>query len=248
MLHVDVDEGAAVAGQPQDRPEPLLGRRQAGLVRERLVVRGQRGGLHAHVDAMQPTQVVALEVVVGRPVAAGVVERHDELLDPGGIPVGLGADHGLLPQHVHRVRAPRPPQLVQAGNGVPGRRADDELPGHPHDVAAGDPCLHPGPQRHTVGEVDAQVQGLGRVNAVEVLGQVAGDVGRVGQRREDVDEAEQLGLEAGPLHGPVHDPIAPPGAPQNPGAPARAQVGDPAGEGDRVALHLGDHGVKVAGC
>jgi hypothetical protein len=247
VLHVHVDEGAPLPGQPEDRPQTLLGRRQPCLPRQRLVVRGQRRGLHTDVDAVQRPEVVALQVVVGGPVAAGVVERHDQLLDAGCVAIGLGADHGLLAQHVDGVRAAPPPQLVQPGDRVAGGVPDDELPGHPHNVAAGDPGLHAGTEGHPVCEVDAQVQGLGGVDAVEVLGQVAGDIGRVGQRREDVDEAEQLRLEPRPLHRPVHDAIAPPGAAEDAGAPRRGQVGDPTGQRDRVALDLGDHGVKVAG-
>jgi len=35
---------------------------------------------------------------------------------------------------------------------------------------------------------------------------VADNLGRAVERREDVDEAEKLGLENGVLHGPVHKP------------------------------------------
>jgi hypothetical protein len=115
------------------------------------------------------------------------------------------------------------------------------LPGHAQDVAPGDASLDPGAQRDAVGEVEAQIEGLGRFRPLEVLGEVAGHVGRPGQRWEHIDEAEELGLERRPLHGPVHDPVAPPRCVEHPGARARTQFGDAAGERDRVPFDLGGH-------
>ncbi len=154
--------------------------------------------------------VVPLEVVVGRPRRGRRAQGLEQLEHPGLVAVGLPAHHGLLAEQVDGGRAARAPERVEPGHRLGRRRADDELLGHPGDVLAGHPRLDGRAEGHPVGEVDAEVERLGHVDAVEVLGQVAGDVLVAVERREHVDEPEQLRLEGGPRHRPVHHPVAPP--------------------------------------
>ena len=82
VLHVEVDVGAPVAGQPQEGAEAGLGLREGVVARKRVVEGGERRRLHADVDARERPEVVALEMVVGRPAPGGVHEDGQKLLDP----------------------------------------------------------------------------------------------------------------------------------------------------------------------
>ena len=68
---------------------------------------------------------------------------------------------------------------------------------------------------------------------------MAHDVDIVVARREDVDEAEERGLEPGLGHGPREHPLAPPAEMEDPRRLGRARLGDPAGERLHVAFVRG---------
>ena len=72
VLHVDVDVHAETAGQLEDRPDARLGTGEADLAGQRFEVGGEGRRLDRHVDAGQRAEVVALEVVVGRPARGRV--------------------------------------------------------------------------------------------------------------------------------------------------------------------------------
>ena len=137
VLHVDVDERAALAGEPQDRPQPLLGPGQAHVAAERLVVGGQRGRLDADVDPGQRAR--------GRRARGGrrapsrrcaEARAVTQLGHPGGVAVGLGGHHRLLAQHVDRERAAAPPQPVcSPSTASSGVAPTMNCCGHAQDVA-----------------------------------------------------------------------------------------------------------------
>ena len=68
VLHVEVHEGPAGLRPPQYRAQTRLGLRQTVGAGQRRVRRRQCGRLDAHVHAGEGAEIVALEVIVGRPV------------------------------------------------------------------------------------------------------------------------------------------------------------------------------------
>ena len=79
------------------------------------------------------------------------------------------------------------------------------------DVAARDGGRDLRAEGHVLGDVEPEVERAGDGHTtVEVLAQVPEDVGVVAAGREDVDEPEQLRLEARMGHRPVEHPLAPP--------------------------------------
>ena len=224
--------------------------RQAELSGQRLEVRRQRRRLDRHVDPRQGTKVIALQMVVGRPVRGRGRQGRHELDDPRRVTVGLGGDHRLLPEQVDGVGAALAPEPLQAVGGLGRRLADDELARHPGDVPAGDGCGEVVAERQVLGHPDPEVEQPWHVGAVEVLGRVAQDVVVVHHRREGVDEPEELGLERWATHRPVHHPVGNRRAPEELRASADAELGEPPGDApDRVLEPLvegtGRHGRTV---
>ena len=121
----------------QDRQQALLGLGHALLLGERRVQRGQRRGLDAEVGPRQGPQVVALEMVVGRPPRGGGEQGAQELVHPRRVAVGLGRRHRLLSQQVDGEGRPRPPQPVQALHRLGRGGPHDELVRHAGDVPPG---------------------------------------------------------------------------------------------------------------
>ncbi len=216
-----------------------MGRGDAVPPRERRVAGGQGGGLDGDGHPGQRADVVALEVVVGGPFGGAAQKCGHQLEDPRRVAVRLGVADRLLPEQVHDEAAPPPPELVQAGEGIGRAGADNELLGHPADVAPGHPGGHGSAERHGVGHANAEVQSAGHVGAVEVLADMAQDVGVAMGGRKHVHEAEQLSLERGVGHGPLEHPVAPPRHPVDARLHALAQLGDPGGQGGHLVIEGG---------
>ncbi len=106
-----------------------------------------------------------------------------------------------------------------------GSESHDELPGHLGDVVTGDGGRRGLAEGDVLSQVEPEVERLGDVGVLEVLLQVAQDVGVAGRGREDVDEAEQLGLEGRVRHGPLEHPLGPPGRLHQAGALLPGQLG-----------------------
>src|SRR5205823_11193769 len=67
-----------------------------------------------------------------------------------------------------------------------------------------------GAEGHVLGESETETERAGHLDAVEVLLEVPQDVRVIVAGGKDVDEAEELGLEARMRHGPLEEPLAPP--------------------------------------
>ena len=230
VLHVEVDERVALGREPQQRSQPPLRLREAVLARERAVQRCEGGGLDADVHARDASAVVELEDVVRRPRAGAVEQRPEQLVDPRRIAVGLLLRDRLLAEEVDGERAPLPPQPVQPFDRRRRTLADDELLGHLEDVPPGDRRRDRVTERHLLREVDAESHEAGSVCSLEVLVDVAEDVGGAGRGREDVDEAEQLRLEVRVGHRPREHALAPPAHVEDAALLSRPELGDPHGQ------------------
>ena len=90
-----------------------------------------------------------------------------------------------------------------------------------------------------LGHLEPELERARHRDPGEVLLEMAHDVDIVAARREDVDEAEERGLEPGLGHGPREHPLAPPAEMEDPRRLGRARLGDPAGERLHVAFVRG---------
>ena len=98
-------------------------------------------------------------------------------------------------------------------------------------------------ERHVLGQSQAQVEHPGDVARLEVLVEMAQDVGIVRRGGKDVDETEQLRLERRMRHRPLEHAFAPPRRVDDPRALPRAQLGDPASQGASLGQTTGDRDI-----
>ena len=246
VLGVEVHEGAAGHRLAEDGPQPGLGLVEPLGPGEGRVAGRQGGGLDAHVHPRQGAEVVELEEVVGRPVRRLGEEGGQQAADPGRVPVGLGVGDRLLAQEVDGEGA-CPPATAGAARPTAsaGPGADDELLRHPGDVAAGDGGRRRLAEGDVVGHVEAEVEHLGDVGPLEVLVQVTHDVGVAGGGREDVDEAEELGLERRVRHRPLEHALGPPRRLDHARLVVAGQLGQLVGDGRRGAVERRRHAPNV---
>ena len=237
MLGVDVDRGRHLSGPQEQRPEPRARLLEALPAGQRAEPGGEGRGLDRDVDPGHRPPGVALEDGFGGPGGRRPGQPLEDLADPLGVAVGFGRGQGLLTEQVDGPRLPGPPQLLQPRQGLGGRLPGDELAGHAVDVAPGGGGRQAGPERDLAADAEAQPQGGGRGAPVEVLPEVAHDVVVVTAAGEDVDEAEQLGLERPFGHGPAEELLAPPRPPEQAGLLLAAGLGDPPGQ--RLDISLG---------
>ncbi len=202
-LHVEVDQRADLGGAAEDRAETLLERGDGVLRIGRVDVGRERGDFDREIEAGQGAlrpevaeagrrllgvelrdRVEDLEVALQEHVGLGVVENGlAEEVDGGG-----EAELGVLPDLLEQVLA-----------GFAG----DELAGHVDDLRLdrrGDEGGGEGGGGKAGLEGGVELDGL----VAEVFLQVADNLGGRVERGQDVDEAEELGLEDRVLHGPLH--------------------------------------------
>ncbi len=199
-LHVEPDLGAPLGCRREDREEALPLGRKAGIDSERSKVRREGRRLDRGRHPRQPPEVIGLEPLVGGPALARAEERLEEAGQPGCVPVRLGVGERVLAEEVDRGSSAPTPHLSHLAGDLAGILADDELLGHPADLAPRDARGDPAPARHHPGQLDRPADELGRRSLVEVLDEVLDRVPVVPHRREDVDEPEELGLELREAH------------------------------------------------
>ena len=208
LLHVEVDQHAALLRRLQDRAQSLHQAADRAFGVDRIGARVQRADLDAHVHARNGAQVIALEACIRGPAGhlrGQVVDQVQVLLLVGR---GFLVAHARLAQQVHaegQAFFPHLPKLGQRSGRVGAR---DELAGHARDLVAhglGHQTL-----RQTA-RLQAKVKARRRLHAR--LGQVVHQmlVHRVGgaQHGEGVHKAEQLHLERLVLHAPFHQLVRP---------------------------------------
>ena len=151
---------------------------------------------------------------IGRPGVDAPAEAVDEFEIFALVMLGLALGDGRLAEQIDGEGQRPPPQssdgaecFVEVGAGdeasrqcarrTSGPSSASSAPSRPCSAASASPC------ESSAGSVFA---GL-----AEVLAQVAGDVGRRTQQRQDIDEAEQLHLDRLVAHRPFHEAFVPPG-------------------------------------
>ena len=92
-----------------------------------------------------------------------------------------------------------------------------------------------------IGHGDAHVEDAGSIGALEVLVDVTQNVGISGRGREDVHEAEELGLERRVGHRPREHALAPPRHAVDPRPLVGAELGDAPGQGGDVRVERCGH-------
>src|SRR5204862_1740361 len=95
-----------------------------------------------------------------------------------------------------------------AGNSAPSVRSSSSVRSFTSSCSMSRCTVAPA-ERHPLGHLEPEAERARHVHAGEVLAQVAQHVGIVAAGGEDVDEAEELGLEARVGHRPVEHPLAP---------------------------------------
>ena len=251
VLHVEIDERVlrggypALARAPQDRAKAFLGLGQPVVTRERRERGRQRRGFDTHVDPRQRPEVVALEMIVGRPARCRLEQDREQRIDARGVAVGLADGDRLLAEQIDRERAPGTPEPLQALDRGRSVGAHDELLRHAGDVVTGHRRGGGLAEGHVLGQPQAQVEHPGDLARLEVLVEMAQDVGIARRGREDVDEAEELRLEGRMRHRPLEHPFAPPRCLDDPRALPHAELGDAASQGGDVVVGRGRHDSRV---
>src|SRR5437016_12274916 len=98
-----------------------------------------------------------------------------------------------------------------------------------------------------LGEPETEAEGARHLDPVEVLGEVPQDVRVVGTGGKDVDEAEELGLEARMRHRPLEESLAPPAEMVDARLLGAGRLGDLSRERLDVALEGVAHRAKGSG-
>ncbi len=241
VLHVEVNHGPRRARPRQNWTQALARLAKPFARRHRAEERRERGRLDRHVHPRDHTPRVPLETFVERPARRLGHQRREHRLDALGIACGVPFGDGLLAENVDRARFARAPETRQSWERVSGRPAGDQLPRHAHDVPAYGRGGDPRAQRHASCHLETEAEHPRHVDLVEVLDEVAQHVGVVATGGQDVDEPEELRLEAGVRHRPVEDAFAPASEVEDSSALGRTRFGDPACEVLHVPLARRGH-------
>ena len=166
--------------------------------------RRERGDLDGEVRARERAGGVALQRGPLRPVARGAGERLERLVAALGVALRLGLRDRGLAEQVDGARDAVLPQLAQRAERGLRALADDEAVRHVLDAGGGR-----GAERGAAGARVAHPHRDGdgrrrRLDLAEEAGQVAREVVERAAGGDDVDEAEQRGLELGVLGRELH--------------------------------------------
>jgi len=203
-LHVEVDERTELGGATEDGTEAVFERGDRAVGIGGVNVGRERGDLEREIEARERAgrgEVAEARFGFACEKSGYGVEDLEVALEKG---VGLGvADDGFA-EEVDGGGDAGVGVAAEGADEVVGRFAGDELFGHGEDVGfdrAGEESGGEGGGGEAGFEGRVEFDGA----VAEVFLQMADDFGGGGERREDVDEAEELGLEGGVAHGPVHE-------------------------------------------
>ena len=214
LFHVDMNIRPQLASRAEDRPQPAGDALDGRLGMDRVELSRQARQLEREVDARHRAVLIAVD----QGDLGGGSERSVQPADQGQarflVQVGLGlADHRLAEQ-VGREGEPAGSQGHDGLPGLVGRGPGDEFPGHHagrRPRRLGQPFR---PLRAGRRQPEAQAEPPG--NTVARLGQIFRQVpaDRVGgfERRQGVDEPEELDAHQGVVERPGDEPLFPPGA------------------------------------
>ena len=137
-------------------------------------------------------------------------ERLEQLLDARRVARGLCLRDRLLAEEVDGRRLAATPEALEARQRVGRGRAGDELSRHAEDVPARGGGRDLRAEGDMLGDLEPETERARDGHTSEVLAQVPEDVRVVAAGGEDVDEPEELRLEARMGHRPVEHALAPP--------------------------------------
>ena len=241
VLGIEVDRGSGRARPLEDGPQPALGLGEPFGGGRRCEERRQRGRLDRHVDARHEAPGVALEQRRRRPRPGRRDQRLEHRRHTRRVAVRLGFGDDVLAQQVDGRCLAGAPQTLEPRERILGRGTDDQLPRHPPHVASRGRRRDSGAEGHALRQPETEAEGARHLDAVEVLLEVPQDVRVVVAGGKDVDEAEELGLEARMRHGPLEEPLAPPAEVVDARLLGAGGLGDPARDRLDVALEGVEH-------
>ena len=236
VLGVEMDRRTGGARAFEERAKPAHGGRETFGGGGGCEQRRQRRRLDRDVDPRHRAPGVALEDGLGGPGRRRRDERVQRRACARRVAVRLRFGDDVLAEQVDGARLARAPQALELRQRRLRVGARDELARHPAHVPPRDGGRDLGAERQVTGEPERDAERTGHVDALEVLLEVSPHVGVVVASGEDVDEAEELGLEARMRHGPEEQLLAPPAEVVDTRLLGAGGVGDAAGEGLHVAL------------
>ena len=208
LLHVEVDEDAALGGGLEHRRERLHESSQRALEVDRIGRGVERGDLDRDVRARDRPKMIRVEPRVRGPLRDRLGQIADEVEVLAAVDLGLGVGDARFAEQVDREGEAALPELLEHRQRVGGVAAGDELARHPLDAARH--RLRDEPLRHAAGlEADAEPRRQRDARLREVVLEMVVDLLGGLEHRERVDEPEELDLEGLVLHGPVHQRVGP---------------------------------------